>query len=426
MEDPRLLIIAVALVAYALVSRQFGRWWISMPATLLLLGFLAGPAGLRIVNLSVGSGTVRTVAEITLALMLFHDAARIRLRDLRGESKLPLRLLGIGLPIMIGLGTLVGYAMFPSLGWIGAALVATMLAPTDAALGEQVVSDQRLPGWLRQGLNVESGLNDGLSVPVFLVLIALATEQAWVPGALASELVRQIGFGVLSGVIIGGGGGWLMRRAKDHRLMRDEWLRIGIVALAIGSFVLAAVLHGSGFIGAFVGGLMFGWASRIRGPKAMALTGHLGEMFDAVSFLLLGAVLVPMALPFLSWRVVLYAVLSLVAIRAISVVVAVAGTGAAWSTKLFMGWFGPRGLATIVFTVLLLDQAIPNKELIAAIAVTGVVLSVYAHGFTAPWLSRVYADWYKKTGAGVSGLPEHAEVDEPTVRGTDMRGTLSS
>jgi len=422
MEDPRLLTVALVLAAYALISRQFGRWWISMPATMVVLGFLVGPAGLNFVNLSVSSETVKTVAEITLALMLFHDAARIRLRDLRGESTLPVRLLGLGLPVMIILGAVVGYAMFPSLGWVGAALVGTMLAPTDAALGEQVVSDERLPGWLRQGLNVESGLNDGLSVPVFLVLIAIATEQAWAPGALASELARQIGFGVMSGLVVGGLGGRLMRSARERGLMRDEWLRIGIVALALASYVLAAVLHGSGFIGAFVGGLMFGWASRIRGPKAMALTGHLGEMFDAVSFLLLGAVLVPMAIPYLSWQVVLYAVASLVVIRGTSVMIAVAGTGAAWQTKLFMGWFGPRGLATIVFTMLLLDDAIPNKELIAAIAVTGVVLSVYAHGFTAPWLSEAYSDWYKKTGSDVSGLPEHAEVSAPKVRGADMRG----
>jgi len=420
MEDPRILIVAVALIAYALVSRRFGGWWISMPATLLAIGFLAGPAGLHFVNFSVGSETVRTVAEITLALMLFQDAARIRLRDLRGESRLPIRLLTIGLPLMIVLGTLVGYAMFPSLGWIGAALVATMLAPTDAALGEQVVSDERLPGWLRQGLNVESGLNDGLSVPVFLVLIAIATEQSWAPGALTTELLRQIGFGVLSGLVVGGGGGLLMRAAKDHKLMRDEWLRIGIVALAIAAFVLAATLHGSGFIGAFVGGLMFGWTSKIRGPRAMSLTGHLGEMFDAVSFFLLGAVLVPIAIPLLSWQVVAYVILSLVAIRVVSVIIAVTGTGAAWQTKLFMGWFGPRGLATIVFTVLLLDDAVPNKELIAAIAVTGVVLSVYAHGFTAPWLSGLYADWYKRTGSDAKELPEHADVTQPAPRSADM------
>ena len=208
MEDPRLLTVALVLIAYALLSRQLGRWWISMPATMVLLGFLVGPLVLHSVDLSVGSETVKTVAEITLALMLFHDAARIRLKAICAASRpCRRRLLGIGLPLMIVLGTIVGYAMFPSIGWVGAALVGTMLAPTDAALGEEVVTDQRLPGWLRQGLNVESGLNDGLSVPVFVVLVAIASAGTWTAGALASELTRQIGFGVLSGLLVGGVGG---------------------------------------------------------------------------------------------------------------------------------------------------------------------------------------------------------------------------
>ena len=420
MADPRLLTAALLLLAYALLSRRLGRWWVSMPAAMVLMGFLVGPAVLNHFDLSVGSETVRTIAEITLALMLFHDAARIRLRVLWQESTLPARLLAIGLPLMIVFGALLGYVMFPSLGWIGAALVGTMLAPTDAALGEQVVSDERLPGWLRQGLNVESGLNDGLSVPVFLVLIVIATAGEWTPGAFGSELARQIGFGVLSGLMVGGVGGWLMRRAKAAGLMRDEWVRIGVVALALASYVLAATLHGSGFIGAFVGGLMFGWASRLRGAEVMGFTGHLGEMFDAVAFVLLGAVLVPMAIPYLTWQVLLYAVLSLVVVRTASVLLAVAGTGAAWPTKLFMGWFGPRGLATIVFTMLLLDDAVPNKGLIATIAVTGVVLSVYAHGFTAPWLAGAYSHWYERSGHDIGGLPEHVEVGSPHLRRSDM------
>jgi NhaP-type Na+/H+ or K+/H+ antiporter len=425
MEDPRILTIAAALIAYALLSRQLGRWWISMPATMVLIGYLVGPAGLDFFNLSVNTSTVRTVAEITLALMLFHDAARIRLRSLWRESTLPARLLGIGLPAMIVLGTLVGYLMFPSLGWVGAALVATMLAPTDAALGEQVVTNERLPAWLRQGLNVESGLNDGMSVPVFLVLIVVATAGGWAPGALGAELARQIGFGVVSGLLVGGVGGWLMRRAKADHLMRDEWLRIGVVALALASYVLAATLHGSGFIGAFVGGLTFGWASRLRGAEAMAFTGHLGEMFDAVSFVLLGAVLVPLAIPYLSWQVVAYAVLSLVVIRTISVLIAVSGTRAAWQTKLFMGWFGPRGLATVVFTMLLLDEAVPNKGLIAAIAVTGVVLSVYAHGFTAPWLAGAYSGWYGGSDQFAASAPEEADVSSPHLRRSDLSSKAS-
>jgi NhaP-type Na+/H+ or K+/H+ antiporter len=416
MEDPRLLTAALALIAYALVSRWLTGRWVSMPAFMVIVGLAVGFGGLGVFDLTVNSSVVRAIAEVTLALMLFHDAARIRLSLLWKQSSLPARLLGIGLPVMIVLGTLVGYAVFPSLGWIGAALIATMLAPTDAALGEEVVSDSRLPGWLRQGLNVESGLNDGLSVPVFLVLIIGATVRTWSPGLLVGELAKEIGFGLVSGIVIGGLGGLLVAWARRRELMLDDWVRIAVLAIALGSYVLAALLGGSGFIGAFVGGLAFGRASHARGPEALGFTGHLGSVFDALSFLLLGAVLIPMALPYLSWQVVLYAVLSLVAVRMASVFVATAGTGAAWQTKAFMGWFGPRGLATVVFSLLLLDEAVPNKGTIAAVAVTGVVLSVYAHGFTAPWLSGVYAQWYEGHSARHDSLPEQRRVTQPPLR----------
>jgi NhaP-type Na+/H+ or K+/H+ antiporter len=263
-------------------------------------------------------------------------------------------------------------------------------------------------------------LNDGLSVPVFLVLIIIATAHNWSPGLLGAELVRQIGFGLLSGLLMGGAGGLLVWLARERGLMLGEWTRIAVLAKALGSYVGAALLGGSGFIGAFVGGIAFGRTSKAQGPEVMGFTGHLGTLFDALSFLLLGAVLVPLALPYLSWQVVLYVALSLVAVRMASVFVATAGTGAAWQTKLFMGWFGPRGLATVVFSLLLLDEAIPQKELIATVAVTGVVFSVYAHGFTAPWLSGVYARWYAAHGKEREVLPEHREVAQPSLRSADV------
>jgi NhaP-type Na+/H+ or K+/H+ antiporter len=350
--------------------------------------------------------------------MLFHDASRIGLTSLRGQASLPGRLLGIGLPVMIALGTLVGYVLMPSLGWLGAALIATMLAPTDAALGEEVVSDSRLPGWLRQGLNVESGLNDGLCVPIFLVLLGVAAApEGWQSGALLSEFARTIGFGVLAGAVVGGGGGLLVRVARQRDYMLGSWVRYAVLAIALSCYVAAAVLDGSGFIGAFVGGLVFGTVSQQRGNQAMGLTGHLGTAFDTVSFVLLGAVLLPIGLEYLTWQVLLYAVLSLVAIRIAAVFVAMLGSGAAWQTKVFIGWFGPRGLATVVFTVMLLEEEIAIGGAIASVAIIGVALSVFAHGFTAPPLAGVYARWYASQMASAEGMPECREVSQPPVRG---------
>ena len=324
-----------------------------------------------------------------------------------------MRLLGIGLPLMIVMGAVVAYLVFPDFGLIGAALVATMLAPTDAALGEAVVSDQRVPVRIRQGLNVESGLNDGMSVPVFLVLLALAADPSGAErGAIVLELIQQIGLGVLSGVVIGGGGGLLFSLASRDKLMEPMWRRIAIVALALGCFVCAAVLGGSGFIGAFVGGLAFGVVSEARSSEDNALTEYLGTIFDALSFFLLGAVLIPFLWASFDWTMVLYAVLSLVVIRMASVVPAMLRSRALWPTVAFMGWFGPRGLATLVFSVLVIDENIVNGNAIALAAVVGVALSVFAHGFSAPPLVTAYARWWRDKADADETAMEAKQVHE--------------
>lgn len=423
MEDSRTLIVAVAIIAYALVSLRLQKWWVSMPAAMLVLGLLVGPV-LGLFDTPVNSEFVKTVAELTLALMLFHDAVRIDLRALRRGYAIPLRLLGIGLPIMIALGTAVAYGMMPGFGLIGAALVATMLAPTDAALGEAVVSDTRIPVSIRQGLNVESGLNDGLSVPIFLVLLAIAADpSAWSTGTLTVELTRQIGFGALGGILVGGGTGLLFRWATSRGFMLGGWRRIAVLATAIGCFVCAAALGGSGFIGAFIGGVAFGLASEARSARDSAFTEHVGTTLDALSFLLLGAIVLPYCARFMIWPSVVYAVLSLVAIRMISVFIAMLGTGVRRPTLAFMGWFGPRGLATLVFAILLIDENVPNGNALAATAIAGVVLSVIAHGFTAPPMVDRYVAWWHAAAPGTLTGLESEDVHEHGVRtGNIVRG----
>jgi len=412
-EDVRVLVGVVMILLYALVSKRLGRWWISMPMAMIALGLIMGADGLGLIAENPTSESVKLAAELTLALMLFHDAVRIDLRALRRGYRLPLRLLGIGLPVMIGLGTLTAFGMMPHLGWVGAALLATMLAPTDAALGEAVVSDERIPVTVRQGLNVESGLNDGLSVPIFLVLLAVAAESgAYLTGALVTELTRQIGFGLLGGLLIGGVGGLLFRLAENRGSLEHGWRRIAVLAIAIGCYVCAAVLGGSGFIGAFSGGVLFGLASEARSASVNSLTGSLGTFFDAVSFLLLGAILLPLAIDVAGWAELAYAIVSLVLLRLVSVVIAMLGTGAKLPTVAFMGWFGPRGLATVVFTVLLLDEAIPNGDVIASVAILCVVLSAFAHGVTAPPLVAAYSRWWNSVAGPDAPVMEGEEVAE--------------
>jgi len=412
-EDPQVLIGALVVLGYALISRRLNRWWISMPAAMLVLGVMVGPLGLGWVGADVEAESIKVTAELTLALMLFHDAVRIDLRALRSGYSVPLRLLGIGLPVMLVIGTVVAYAIFPDWGLIGAALVATMLAPTDAALGDAVVSDTRVPVRIRQGLSIESGLNDGLSVPIFLVLLAVASEPGSAEkGVLVAELAQQIGVGVLCGIVIGGGGGALFRLAIGRDLIEPVWRLVAITAIAFSCFVSAAVLGGSGFIGAFVGGLAFGLASEARSAEDNALTEYLGTVFDSVSFFLLGAAVLPFVMQRFDWRMALYAVLSLAVIRMASVFVAMLRSGARKRTVAFMGWFGPRGLATLVFSVLVIDANIPNGDVIASAAIVGVVVSVIAHGFSAPPLVRAYSEWWKRHPRAKSESMEAEAVHE--------------
>lgn len=413
MEDPRILVAAILVLVYALISRSLGRRWISMPAAMVILGYLVGTNGMKYFSGEVQSSVVRDIAEAALALMLFHDAVRIDLRALTRGFSVPLRLLGIGLPLMIMVGASAAWFILPGIGIVGAVLVAIMLAPTDAALGEEVVTDKRLPVRIRQGLNVESGLNDGLTVPIFIVALAVATDAAgWEAGALASELAHQIGFGILGGLLVGGFGGLLFQAAAEKNTMIESWRRIAILAIAIGCYVCAAALGGSGFIGAFSGGILFGLGSQDRTPTDNAFTGYLGTSFDALSFMLLGALLLPVALKNLSWTIVLYPILSLILIRPLVVAAAMIGSRARWQTVSFIGWFGPRGLATVVFTVLVFDANIANGDIIATIAIVGVTFSVFAHGLSAPPLVKRYSAWWDTVSGAETKPMEGHEVAE--------------
>ena len=400
MENFQVLVVLLVIVGYALFSHRLGQWWISMPAAMVALGYLIGVDGLHILDPSINSSAVRTIAEATLALVLFRDAVRIELGSLRRGFSLPARLLLIGLPLLLVIGTLAAWLLIPAVGLAGAALISTMLAPTDAALGEAVVSDRRLPVAIREGLNIESGLNDGLCVPVFVVLLAVASVETTVHrGALVTEAVRQIGIGAFVGLAIGGLGGLALRWARRRQYVETAWQRIAVLGLALASYIAAAALGGSGFIGAFIAGVAFGSTSKARGAQSTALAGYVGTLLDAVSFLLLGAILLPLTLDLLTPALVGYALLSLVVLRLVSVVVAMIGTGAKLPTLGFIGWFGPRGLASLVFTLLLLETDVPHKEIIGATVGAGVVLSVYLHGFTAQPLSRAYARWFQTQDA---------------------------
>src|SRR5688572_9069111 len=308
------------------------------------LGLLAGPRVLGEIDVPATGAAVRILAEATLALVLFADAARIDVRALRRDYGLPLRLLSIGLPLTIAAGALCAALLFGSLSIAEALVLAVLLAPTDAALGQAVVTEPRLPVRIRQGLNVESGLNDGICVPLLLIVLAGAEADAHATTShhAVTVVLEEIGYGVLGGVAAGGLAAAIVLVAGRRGLIADSWLRVIPVASAALAYGIADPLGGSGFIAAFVAGLCFG---PLVGDQAETIAGfneQLGELLNGVTFVAFGAVLLGPALSQMTWDVVLYAVLSLTVVRIVPVALALLGSGARPQTVGFVGWFGPR------------------------------------------------------------------------------------
>ena len=405
--------IALALLGFAAVSGRLAGTPVTAAMIFTAVGLLVGTEALGLVELAPSGETVKLLAEATLALVLFADASRIDVRALRGELSVPARLLGIGLPLTLVAGFVAALVVFPDLLWAEALLLAVILAPTDAALGQAVVTLTRLPSRVRQGLNVESGLNDGICVPLFWIVLAIAQAEAGAigDGAAFRLVVEQIGYGLLAGVAAGALAAAVVVIAGRHGLVEGSWLQVVPFAGAALAFGLADPIGGSGFIAAFVGGFVFGVVRRRIGGEVGYLIEELGEVLSAVTFIVFGAALLGPVLGDVTWTVALYAVLSLTAVRLLPVVIAMAGTGARRPTLAFLGWFGPRGLASIVFAVLMLEEGgLPHDDLLLVTIYATIGLSVLAHGSTAAPLAERYADWFESHPRDVLSRLEGSDV----------------
>ncbi len=394
--DWTLALVAAAVLGWSLVARRLATTVVSAALAFTALGVVAGPDGLGWLHL--GGGGLHTTTIGALTLVLFSDAARIDVPALRRESGVPGRLLGIGLPLTILAGTGVALGLFDRVGVWAAALLATTLAPTDAALSQPTVTDPRLPSRVRQGLNVESGLNDGLCVPLVAIFLVLAEAEEGLTGASALRLVADaIGYGVLAGGVVGAAGAGLLGAARGRGWVEGWSGPIAVLALPALAYGLADTAGGSGFIAAFAAGVAFG-RLRGRGPDSaedLEVTEAVGSVLTWVTFLVFGAVALGPALDQLTARAVLYAVLSLTVIRLVPVALAFVGSGARTPTVAFLGWFGPRGLASIVFTLDLIDESglATTDELVLAVVAT-VGLSVFLHGLTGAPGTAAYARWF--------------------------------
>jgi NhaP-type Na+/H+ or K+/H+ antiporter len=397
--DWALALVALALLIVATISQRLSGTPLTPAMLFVAFGVLVGPDVLHGIDVESSSATVRTLAEATLALVLFCDASRIDLATLRRGAGLPVRLLGIGLPLTIALGALAARVVFPGLSFWEAVILAVVLAPTDAALGLAVVSDPRVPPRIRQALNVESGLNDGICVPLLFAAVAAADVESEIAhGRPAGRLLlEEIGYGVAGGVAAGLLTAAIVIHAGRRGMIADAWRQAIPIAGAALAYGIAVGLHGSGFIAAFVAGAVFR-AALGRDPEELnRLAEESANILNGITFVLFGAVLLEPALRHLSWELALYAALSLTVARMIPVAVAMAGSHARVPTIGFLGWFGPRGLASIVFAVIVIDQSsLPNEALIVQAIYLTVGLSVFAHGLTAAPLAQRYARWFER------------------------------
>lgn len=392
-----LVAVALLVLAYAAVSRRLSGSVITPAMVFVAGGLLVSGEALGWLDPTIESESVRVVAEATLTLVLFSDASRLDLGALRREYVVPLRLLAIGLPLTIAAGALAGVAVLGELALIEAVALAIVLAPTDAALGQAVVTDPRVPSRIRQGLNVESGLNDGICVPLLLIAIAIAQaeEGAIGNGAALRLVLEEIGYGCVGGVVGGLAAAAVIRVGVPRRLVDSIWLQVVPVAGAGLAYGLAVWMGGSGFIAAFVGGAVFGGLRREVGGEVTLFLEETGGLLGAVTFILFGAVMLVPVLDDLSAEVVLYALLSLTLVRMAPVGLAMLGSGARRPTVAFIGWFGPRGLASIVFAVILVEDAdLANESVLLNTIFLTIALSVLLHGLTATPLAGRYAAWF--------------------------------
>jgi NhaP-type Na+/H+ or K+/H+ antiporter len=388
------LIFASFILLYSLLAKRIEKTAISGPFLALIVGVVAGPLLLNLIKIKVGIEGYKIIAELALALVLFTDASNTDIKGLIKNVSIPSRLLFIGLPLTIIFGMLCGFLVFNGFSWIELGILATLLAPTDAALGKAVVTNQLVPTRIRESLNVESGLNDGICVPVLFFLIELFNTTTGERLGFSTGLIlfaEEIGIGLIAGLATTFVVDRLVDYSENHNGISKSWKTVVIIALAFCCFTMAQLAGGSGFIACFTGGLLYSLINRNYKHDLLEKAEGAGDSLSMLTWIIFGSVVVTSNLQYFTWNVIVYALLSLTIIRIIPVLISLIHTGIPLKEKLFTGWFGPRGLASIVFAIIIFDIGLPHKETIILTAVCTILLSVILHGFTAnPIIKMLY------------------------------------
>lgn len=425
MQPVSIVIIAGFVFLYALFARSLDRSVLTAPMLFAAVGLAIGPVGFGLLDVGLDAPLVHLVVEGALVLLLFTDASRIRIKELRRGASLPGRLLVLGLPLTIVLGAIAGRVLFPELSWAALALLAIMVAPTDAALGQAVVMNPAVPARVRQALNVESGLNDGIAVPMFIgvFIIAEITSHASgggggdVQGGVAAFAAKQLILGPIAGLAVAWPAGWLVEQSVARKTSTSTTVQIAGLVIAVAAFVVAGLIGGNGLIAAFVAGLVIGNTTRTACEALREFAEDEGQLLTLIAFLIFGALMLPPALEAVTPSTVLYALMSLTVIRLLPVFVSTRGTGLRTPTVMFIGWFGPRGLASVLFALIVYEaHELPGHEQVFAIASFTVAASILLHGVTAAPLASRYGRWHDRLRAARPDAPECHRVSALPMR----------
>ncbi len=416
-----LIVIGTVVAVYPLVAKRLSTTLVTSPMLFTAVGVMIGPKALDLVDLTLSNDDVELLLNITLAVVLFVDATHINLTAVRRGWSGPARLLLVSFPVMLVLGYAIGWALFPSLGIFAVAAIATILAPTDAALGQAVITNPKVPLGVRQNLSVESGLNDGLALPVLIAILAVAQADGAADPAqvLVEELVKEVGFGLLAGLGIGllaAGAIWTAKR------MSLPITGIAVSVASLGALVAAAgtaqAMGGSVLIAAFVAGLAIAPQIQSFGHEASAFPEEVVVILTLLAFVVFGGGILSAEIASLNWQVALYAILSLAVLRPLAVAVGAIGSGAATQTVAFIGWFGPRGLASILFVAVVVRKApdLDGLATILSVMTWTVAASIVAHGMTAWPGSDAYARWATLNPELIEDGPEHRTLPKSALR----------
>jgi len=407
--------IAGVIFAYGIVSRTLGRYNVSAPMVFAALGIICGPSLLGIADYRLTGHSGLVIAEIALVVVLFSDASRSDLGELRNDGSWAGRLLVIGMPLTIMAGTATAVVLMSGIEFWEAAVIAAVLAPTDAALGHAVVSSPKVPARIRQTINVEAGLNDGLSIPFLFLFLGLAVDQASLDAtAWFTFGVQQVALGAAVGVVAGGGGGWLVLHAVKRRTITYSYERMVMVAIAVGSWALADLLGGNGFIAAFVAGLAVSRFAHDFGERILDFAEREGQLLSVIVFFVFGTAAIGF-LDAMTWQIAAFVVVALTVNRMIPVGVSLIGSHLNQWTVAFIGWFGPRGLASIILVLVVVSEEpdLPGLNVVLATVTATVLASVLLHGITAKPFAQLYSNQVVKGMSADSPELTEGEIPRP-------------